>query len=60
MFKNNKENIESGLIKTFIINSSSFIIGISKFIFTLYTPIRPYEFVKNCEEAKEKLFKLNN
>lgn len=60
MFKKNEENIKKGLIKTFIINTSKFIIGISKIIFTIYTPIRPYEFVKNTEEAKEKLFKLNN
>ena len=60
MFKNNNENIKKGLIKTFIINSSMFVIGISKLVLTIYTPTRPYEFVKNCEEAKEKLFKLNN
>ena len=60
MFKKNEENIKKGLIKTFIINTTNFIIGISKIIFTIYTPIRPYEFVKNTEEAKEKLFKLNN
>lgn len=60
MFKNNSENIKKGLIKTFIVNSSAFIIGVSKIIFSIYTPTRPYEFVKNTEEAKEKLFKLNN
>lgn len=60
MFKNNSENVKKGLIKTFIVNSSTFIIGVSKIIFAIYTPTRPYEFVKNCDEAKEKLFKLNN
>tara|TARA_Y100001980_G_C14517144_1_gene292450 strand:+ start:108 stop:539 length:432 start_codon:yes stop_codon:yes gene_type:complete len=60
MFKRNSENLKKGLIKTFVINSSSVIIGISNIIFALYTPIRPYEFVKSAEEAKEKLFKLNN
>ena len=60
MFKKNEENIKKGLIKTFIINTSNLIIGISKMVLTIYTPIRPHEFVKNTEEAKEKLFKLNN
>tara|TARA_Y100000389_G_C17360522_1_gene463492 strand:+ start:337 stop:768 length:432 start_codon:yes stop_codon:yes gene_type:complete len=60
MFKKNTENLKKGLIKTFVINSSKTIINVSKIVFSLYTPIRPYEFVKTIEEAKEKLFKLNN
>ena len=60
LFKTHREILQKCLIKTFVVNSSSFIIGLSKIIFTFYTPVRPYEFVKNTEEAKEKLFKLNN
>lgn len=60
LFKKHREILQKSLIKTFVVNSSSVIIGISKIVFTFYTPVRPYEFVKNIEEAKEKLFKLNN
>ena len=60
LFKTHREILQKCLIKTFVVNSGSFIRGLSKIIFTFYTPVRPYEFVKNTEEAKEKLFKLNN
>ena len=59
MFKENKSILEKYLIKTSIINAGTFIIACSKLIFTFYTPVRPYVFVENLKEAKEKLFKLN-
>ena len=60
MFKRNKEKLQKNLIKTFAVGAGTFIQTISKVIFLVYTPVRPYEFVKSIEEAKEKLFKLNN
>lgn len=60
MFKRNKENLQKNLIKTFAVGLGTFIQTISKVLFLIYTPVRPYEFVSTLEEAKEKLFKLNN
>ena len=60
MFKRNKEKLQKNLIKTFAVGAGTFIQAISKVIFLIYTPVRPYEFVNTLEEAKEKLFKLNN